>query len=249
MRLLPRTALSIGLLAALTLTGNAQEDAPAAAPAPEPAADEAAAEEEDVPPTPPPGPVTGVAEWEESEGVLIRWRNSDLIKKVQGDNKVYIPVSSDEDQERHLEWLTKEEVSMDNVEFIRVPVRSIYTRDYGPWFVFDGNGEPGELEEWGSVPGGGQWGVWVDGIGVDECGNVYVAEYQTSALYRIGPEGGNAELIIDWYEHGGEEAYGHALEWGSGIDGWSDRSLFLPQPYADNQVTEVDLGVRSKAKP
>ncbi|MEJ2432263.1 MAG: phosphoenolpyruvate hydrolase family protein, partial [Pseudolabrys sp.] len=36
---------------------------------------------------------------------------------------------------------TKMAAALDNVEFIIAPTNSYWTRDYGPWFVFDGNGD------------------------------------------------------------------------------------------------------------
>jgi sugar lactone lactonase YvrE len=103
----------------------------------------------------------------------------------------------------------------------------------------DGNGGLEEPMAWATLGGVDQ--PWVDDIRIDECGNVYVAEYWAHSLYRIAPEGGTAEVLIEWTE----EEYGHALTWGSGIDGWKETALYLPQPYNNNRVVEVDLGLRS----
>jgi len=127
-----------------------------------------------------------------------------------------------------------------------------FDADYGSIFVgmesaqdtifrvyFDDQGQLQEPIAWAWLGGVSQ--PWVDGIAVDECGNVYVAEYWDHTLYRIGPEGGQAEVLVDWPE----VEYGHAVVWGSGVDGWKDTALYLPQPYNSNYVAEVDLGVRS----
>ena len=57
-------------------------------------------------------------------------------------------------------------VNMDNVQFIRASTNSIWTRDYGPWFIFEGDklaivdhiyNRPRPLDDvigWGGYPGG-----------------------------------------------------------------------------------------------
>jgi hypothetical protein len=83
-----------------------------------------------------------------------------------------------------------------------------------------------------------------DALGVDACGNVYVAEFYTNNLYRISPEGEIA-LFVDYTA----TDYGHGLEWGSGIGGWRSDALYVPQPYDDNRVTELVIGVPSREGP
>lgn len=82
-----------------------------------------------------------------------------------------------------------------------------------------------------------------DGLGIDACGNLYVPDYITSGLYRIDPDG----VVTTVFSGGGAGLphYGHGLEWGSGIDGWNDRAIYLPQPYDGWTVLEVVLGVPS----
>ena len=117
-------------------------------------------------------------------------------------------------------------------------------------FPIDEDGNPGAAVAWGTIPvdeagGIGDLGPYIDGLGVDACGNVYVAEVATDALYRIPAEGGEGEVLIDW----GFDDYGHGLEWGSGIDGWDPLSLYLPQPYDDHTVVQVEIGVPAKPMP
>jgi hypothetical protein len=84
---------------------------------------------------------------------------------------------------------------------------------------------------------------WHDGIAMDACGNLYVPEFWSAGLYRIDP-GGVVTTVYDALSSGFEH-YGHGLEWGSGIDGWNDHAIYLPQPYQGNTVNEVVLGVPS----
>jgi len=80
--------------------------------------------------------------------------------------------------------------------------------------------------------------AWLDGLTVDACGNLYVPNYETSAVYRIAPDG-----VVGLYLEQTLEQYGHGLEWGSGVGGWREDALYLPQPYDDATVVEVVVGV------
>ena len=79
-----------------------------------------------------------------------------------------------------------------------------------------------------------------DGLAIDACGNLYVPDYSTSGLYRVDPEGVVTVMYSGEFNH-----YGHGMEFGSGIDGWNDRAIYLPQPYDGFTVNEVVLGVPS----
>jgi hypothetical protein len=79
---------------------------------------------------------------------------------------------------------------------------------------------------------------WQDGLGGDACGNLFVPNYDAGALFRLRPDG-QTETFITL----GFPAYGHAVEWGNGIGGWAETSIFLPQPYDSNTVLEIELGV------
>jgi hypothetical protein len=82
-----------------------------------------------------------------------------------------------------------------------------------------------------------------DGLGIDACGNLYVPDYNTRGLYRIDPDG-VVTTVFNENTHPASH-YGHGIEWGSGIDGWNDHAIYLPQPYDGNTVLEVELGVPS----
>ncbi|PRP92815.1 hypothetical protein ENSA5_47280 [Enhygromyxa salina] len=142
----------------------------------------------------------------------------------------------------------------------------IYRVPLGP------GGEAGEPIEWGTLPlfgdpgpapppnqGGGAGTktdgegpdesnerlALVDGLGVDACGNLYVAEFHSRGLYKIPAGGGAGELFVGWEPF----RYGHGLQWGSGIGDWSATSLYLPQPYNEFNVIEVEVGVPQKQQP
>jgi hypothetical protein len=85
-----------------------------------------------------------------------------------------------------------------------------------------------------------------DGLAIDACGNLYVPDYSTRGLYRVDPEG----VVTTLYDtnSAGANHYGHGLEFGSGIDGWDDHAIYLPQPYDNYTVIEVVLGVPSGSR-
>jgi hypothetical protein len=85
-------------------------------------------------------------------------------------------------------------------------------------------------------------GGWHDGIGIDACGNLYIPEYNTSGLYRLAPDGTTTTIF-----RGQSQRYGHGLEWGSALGGWRADALYMPQPYDQNTVREVVIGVPSGA--
>lgn len=84
-----------------------------------------------------------------------------------------------------------------------------------------------------------------DGLAIDACGNLYVPDYSSRGLYRVD----TASVVTMLYNQAtsGPSHYGHGLEFGSGIDGWDTHAIYLPQPYDNNTVNEVVLGVPSGA--
>jgi hypothetical protein len=92
-------------------------------------------------------------------------------------------------------------------------------------------------------------GGWHDTMGVDACGNLYIADFWTTTLYRVTPTGGVTSLV-NWEDPFGTESgtsdYGHALLWGSGADGWREDALYLSMPFNGNQVQEIVVGIPGK---
>lgn len=91
----------------------------------------------------------------------------------------------------------------------------------------------GEPEPFAYLEGG-----WQDTAAVDICGNIYVADYYMSRLYRVSSDG-TAEVFVQAREAG----YMHGLTWGTGKDGWDALSVYAPMPYARNSVNRYEIGV------
>ena len=89
---------------------------------------------------PPIAPVRNVAEFERMSGVLIRYPfgiSVEIIRELSEDLIVYCLVSSAQ-QNNALNSMSSGNVNTNNVEFITGPTDSYWTRDYGPWWVVDG---------------------------------------------------------------------------------------------------------------
>jgi len=92
---------------------------------------------------PPMAPVRNVAEWEPATGVLIRYPLGlpyGLLTDLDDDVTLHVVVSSGYESIARSN-LTANGVDMGQVEFLVRPNDSIWTRDYGPWYVFDGAGD------------------------------------------------------------------------------------------------------------
>jgi len=90
---------------------------------------------------PPPTPIRNIAEFERMQGVLIRYPfgiSTSIIKEMSQDIIVYCLVSSGS-QNSAYNSMNSAGVDMNNVEFILGSTDSYWTRDYGPWWVVDGN--------------------------------------------------------------------------------------------------------------
>lgn len=107
----------------------------------------------------------------------------------------------------------------------------------------DEDGNPGEIEVWASGVGTG----WLDGIGVDICGNVYIADYGASRILRYNPDGSYRDIAVDGRELGGH-IYMPNMDWGSGVGGWDTMKLYVPEGWQASRTFEVDLGIPGKVR-
>ncbi len=86
---------------------------------------------------------------------------------------------------------------------------------------------------------------WHDGLGFDACGSLFAADYETSSLYRVSPDGSDVARVADWSSD--SSLFGHGLVWGTGEDGWRDDALYMPMPAGGSRVKELVVGVPSQA--
>jgi agmatine/peptidylarginine deiminase len=97
----------------------------------------------------PAGPVRMVAEFEPMQAVLIRYQLGlpySLIAAMSQEIEVITIVSSNSQANTVLNLFNNNGVNTANCSFLIANSNSYWTRDYGPWFVFDGNNEPGIVD-------------------------------------------------------------------------------------------------------
>lgn len=98
------------------------------------------------PTDPPMGPVRNIAEFEQMQGVLIRYPfgiSYTIIAEMAEDTKV-ITIVTGQSQENYVRGqYASHGVNLDNCSFLYAPTDSWWTRDYGPWFVVDGSNQVG----------------------------------------------------------------------------------------------------------
>ncbi len=76
------------------------------------------------------------------------------------------------------------------------------------------------------------------GVTADACGNLYLPDQNTSALYRLSPDG--KPVLFHHWEY---QYFGHGGDWGSAVGGWRTDALYMAQPEDGNTVTEIVVGI------
>lgn len=90
----------------------------------------------------PQGPVTALAEFQPMMGVMIRYPLGipvSLVAQLSQFTQVKVLVGNTYYQNNATSSFTQNGVNMSNVEFWVISNDSYWTRDYGPWFIIDGN--------------------------------------------------------------------------------------------------------------
>jgi agmatine/peptidylarginine deiminase len=86
-----------------------------------------------------------MAEFEEMEGIIVRWAYntqnlllSQIVDAAQDEGKVWILVRpSTSDSNNIKTYLASRSIPLTNIEFVTVNTNTIWCRDYGPWTVYD----------------------------------------------------------------------------------------------------------------
>ena len=109
-------------------------------------------------------------------------------------------------------------------------------------FPVSPEGDVGDLFEWKTDVGTG----WLDGIGVDICSNVYIADYYATKIFRFDINAENQTTVLEGQQ--GSNTYLPNMQWGSGLGGWDSNKLYLPDGW-NKDVFEVDMGIPGIPKP
>lgn len=92
----------------------------------------------------PMGPVRPIAEFEPSSHVIVRYPlgiPTALVAQLSNTVEVICLVGSNYQQNMATNTFQAAGVNMDNLSFMTVSTDSYWTRDYSPWFIYDGNGD------------------------------------------------------------------------------------------------------------
>ncbi len=95
---------------------------------------------------PPEGPIHNIAEFEPMQGVLVRYPFGipySLIAEMSQETTVTTIVTGQSEENTVLNIYNSNGVDTDNCNFLYAQSDSYWTRDYGPWYAIDGNGEFG----------------------------------------------------------------------------------------------------------
>ena len=195
---------------------------------------------------PPLAPVRNCAEWEPCTGVMIRYPLGlpyELLRDFDDDVTLHVVVSSGYHSSAQSAFAANG-IDMAQVEWLVKPNDSIWTRDYGAWFVFDGNDGIAIIDHTYNRPYrpndnmipvhfGEQQGIPVHSHDMYHTGGNYMTDgahissstrlvYQEAAAHNGMSQTDVDQLMLDYY---GVETY-HVLEYIEGggihhIDTWA----------------------------
>ena len=98
---------------------------------------------------PPTAPIICPGEYEPCDGIMLAWQGSSSWKNIlaqmsshittTGDATVYMYVETAGDESASASSLSSAGANMSRVEFIRAPLDTIWIRDYGPRYIYEGD--------------------------------------------------------------------------------------------------------------
>ena len=97
----------------------------------------------------PPGPIRQPAEFEPMQGTLIRYPfgiSYEIIAEMAEDVEVVTIVANTSQQDYVDQQYQDHGVNTDNCSYLIAPTESYWTRDYGPWFIINGDDEQGIVD-------------------------------------------------------------------------------------------------------
>lgn len=143
----------------------------------------------------PPAPIRQPAEFEPMQGVLIRYPfgiSYSIISEMSEDVEVVTIVEDTTEKNYVLSQYQNYGVNLSNCDFLIAPSDSYWTRDYGPWFIFNGNDEQGIVDFIYNRPRpndnqiptkfGNAYGIPVYGLGIQHSGGNYMTDGQGIAV-------------------------------------------------------------------
>jgi len=100
-----------------------------------------------VPPGPPPvGPVRSLGEWDESASAVTLWTNPSLVGALAKRGPLTLLADSSSGKSWWQSWLKDNQIDAKDIRIMIVPTDSMWIRDYGPWYILDGQGKLGLVD-------------------------------------------------------------------------------------------------------
>ncbi len=210
---------------------------------------------------PPAAPIRNIAEYEPCTGVLIRYPlgiGYGVIREMSEDVKIHCIVSS-ANKNAAIQNFTANNINLNQVEWVVEPSNSIWTRDYGPWFVFDGNGDQVILDHFYNrtarpddnviaIALGDLWNIPVVTHGIWHAGGNYMTEghgasFSSDLVWNENWEMTHQEIAEFFYDYYGVDTYNVLpdiqLDGIHHIDCWAkflDEETVLVKQVAQNHV-------------
>lgn len=160
---------------------------------------------------PPVGVLRNPAEWEPSQGVIVRWPlwlPVSLIAEMSEDVVVTTIVGSSSEQSSAYSYYSSNGVTMTNTDFIVASTNSVWTRDYGPWFIYQDErlkivdhvyNRPRPLDDLIPQVIGSEWALQVYGMDLITAGDNHMSDglgrsMSTRLVYDENPGKTQAEI-------------------------------------------------------
>mgnify|MGYP006278649613 CR=1 FL=1 len=184
--------------------------------------------------TPPTGQVRNPSEWEPMQGVIVRYPfgiSYSLIAEMSEDLVVTTIVASSSEQSYVTSMYQANGVNLSNTDFLIASTNSIWTRDYGPWFIFEESGDLGIVDHIYNRPRplddvipqhiGAAWGLNVYGMDLETTGGNHMSDglgmsMSTELVYNENPGLSHTQVdsimyaylnndytVLDYIESGG----------------------------------------------
>ncbi|MCK4858037.1 MAG: agmatine deiminase family protein [candidate division Zixibacteria bacterium] len=169
------------------------------------------------------GPVRNPAQWEPSQGVIIRYPLGiplALVRAYSENVMVTTIVSSTYYQDQAINSYTAAGVNMSNTNWLIAATDSWWTRDYGPWFIFENNGDMGIVDHIYNRPRphddvipqaiGAAWGLNVYGMDLIHSGGNHMSNglgtsISTVLVYNENPSLSHSEVDSIMYAYLGND--------------------------------------------
>ena len=140
-------------------------------------------------------PIRNPGEFEPMTGVIVRYpfgNPTDLLCEYAEDATLWVIVANSSQEASASSTLSSAGCNMANVAFIYGDTDSIWTRDYGPWFIVDGHDVQGIVDHIYNrprpnddlIPGviGTDWGIPVYGMDLEHTGGNYMSDGRGVAM-------------------------------------------------------------------